>query len=655
MRPNSRAVFGFGLVLALVLSIVCASACESCGCGAPEAFVIATLTAMDGDGVERDVAAGVGQWRGVQVGARFSIGDGLKTTAPSQATVDFTGGGQLRVKPDTIIRFLVDGSQVGESVIDVQTGEALLMSGMAELRLRTHVGLAVIAPGTRIVLGREGAALNYAVELGEARFRSASGDETVLRAGESMDIEIGMAALRRKGVAEGPVADAGGIQAEIGEAVIAKIESAGVMVRAADARAQSPWQPLPKGERSLPSGTQLKLPAGTTIELSRGKDKARLSGAGEFVVGDGVVLVEAKQGGVYVDANAADVEILVPGGVIVARAGDGGSRGQVQVGPTSGMISVERGSIAYKDAAGSLELTSGEQHKFAIQALAQGGDSAPFTPGPDYSNLRVRAGESFVVHAPEVPVAIAFDASHKCKGEVALELGTVVASAKKQRGQGQGSANLLFPAGTRGYTARCVDERGGLGPIVARGSVQVLNDAGTRKLPPRPPTSEVETDGRTYSVYYQNQLPDIRVRWPNAPADQKYTLEIDGKAQPLAKPEHVFRSGSLRDGAHQLAFAAGSRRSRTTTVEVRFDNTAPTASLSAPTDRSFSPGASVSIEGVVLPAWKVSVDGGTITMEGAERFVGQVTTSAAKPDVAVRLTHPRLGTHYYLRRGVGSR
>jgi hypothetical protein len=94
---------------------------------------------------------------------------------------------------------------------------------------------------------------------------------------------------------------------------------------------------------------------------------------------------------------------------------------------------------------------------------------------------------------------------------------------------------------------------------------------------------------------------------------------------------------------------------RTTTVEVSFDNTAPTASLSAPADRSFAAGGSVMIEGVVLPAWKVTVDGGTITMQGAERFVGQVATRTAKPDVAVRLTHPRLGTHCYLRRALGSR
>lgn len=631
-----------------------ALACAGCDCGKQEPFALATLTAMDGTTVERDLAASVGAWQRAEVGARFALGDGVRTIAPAQAMLELTGGGQLRVRPGTTIRFLVDGTATGERAIDVQTGEALLISGAAELRLRTHVGLAVISPGTRLTLGRNGEAIDYSVEVGEAHFRDASGRDVTLRAGESMDVEIGMATLVPRGPRPAPApseAEAEPAPAA-GASVRATIHDA-VLARAADARPGSAWQTLPPGERELPAGTQLKLAQGATVELARGTDKARLTGAGEFVVGSGAVLVEARQGGVHVDATAADIEILVPGGVIVARAQDGGSSAQVQLGAGSGSLVVERGTVDFKHGGEDLELTGGAEHKFSFTATEPAEAEGAFTPGPDHASFGVRAGSSFVVHAPEVPVAIAFDVSHKCKGEVAVELSA--AGAKKQRGQGPGRANLLFPAGTRAYTARCVDARGALGPVIARGSVQVLHDAGTRKLPPRAPTSEIEADGRTYSVYYQNQLPDIRIRWPNPPPGNAYTLEVDGKSQALSKPEHVFRSGSLRDGTHALAFSAGDRRSRTTTVEVSFDNTAATASLSAPNDRSFAAGELVAIEGVVLPAWKVSVDGGTITMEGAERFVGQVQTSAATPDVAVRLTHPRLGTHYYLRRASGSR
>ncbi|HTU59987.1 MAG TPA: hypothetical protein VMF89_16155, partial [Polyangiales bacterium] len=88
--------------------------------------------------------------------------------------------------------------------------------------------------------------------------------------------------------------------------------------------------------------------------------------------------------------------------------------------------------------------------------------------------------------------------------------------------------------------------------------------------------------------------------------------------------------------------------------EVRFDNTAATASLNAPQDRGFNAGSEVEIEGVLLPAWKVSVDGGTIERVGESRFQGRITTSPSAPDFAVRLSHRKLGTHYYVRRAAES-
>jgi hypothetical protein len=633
----------FGSMLAVALLL---AACgDDCGCG-PSAPPIATLREMDGSAVARDFAGSVGQWETAAIGASFALGDGVRTTSPSQALLELAGGATLRVRPDSTVRFLAEGAADGERAIDVQTGEALLISGAVELRLRTHVGLAVIKAGSRVLLGRDGDALDYSVELGEARFREASGKEVTLHAGEKMSIDIGMASLRPRSQTGEALLAPKAIDVNIGAAVVrAAIKGAGVMARD---RGSDTWRPLEAGERDLLAGTQLRLPAGVSVDLMRGDDRAELIGAGEFVVGSGSVLVESKQGNVRVVARKADVEVIVPGGLIIARAADGGSAAKVQVGAGSGVVIAEEGTITFRGGSESVDMIAGQQHRFAL--AADTADAAGFEPGPDYRNLSVRAGDSFVVHAPQVPVAIAFDASHKCKGDVAIDLGQ-----SRQRGRGTGSANLSFSAGGRGYTVRCVDAKGAVSSIVARGSVQVLLDAGTRKLPPRAPTSQVDADGRTYSVYYQNQLPDIRVQWPNAPSAAQYTLDVDGKIQALGKPEHVFRSGQLRDGVHRLAFAAGERRSRTTTVEVSFDNAAPTASLSAPSDRGFSPGQAVTIEGVALPAWKVSVEGGTIGMEGGERFVGHVVTSAERPDVAVRLSHPRLGTHYYLRRAASSR
>jgi hypothetical protein len=195
-----------------------------------------------------------------------------------------------------------------------------------------------------------------------------------------------------------------------------------------------------------------------------------------------------------------------------------------------------------------------------------------------------------------------------------------------------------------------VSANGTPGRISARGDVRALEDPGTRDLPPRAPTSTVDTDGRTYTIYYQNQLPTIRVRWPNAPTAARYELKVDKQITIVPKPEYIFPSGSLRDGHHELTFAAEQRSSRMASVEVRFDNTTTTASLNTPSDRGFAAGDTVAIEGIALPAWKVSVDGGNIEKVTDGRFHGSIVTSANQPDFAVKISHPQLGTHYYVRR-----
>ena len=169
-----------------------------------------------------------------------------------------------------------------------------------------------------------------------------------------------------------------------------------------------------------------------------------------------------------------------------------------------------------------------------------------------------------------------------------------------------------------------------------------------------PTVSFIEADGRAYTVYYQNQLPEVSVSWPNAPHADRYQLTIDGKSSATKTPERVFRSGSLYDGLHHVYFTAGERRSRTTAFEIKFDNAAPKASLTSPRVRGFSAGDKVEIAGVALPRWKVSVEGGKIVVDADERFSGVVLTHPGRPDIAVRLQHPRLGTHYYLRRAATS-
>lgn len=624
-------------ILYAVLLSIAVSGCDGC-----RSASIARLIETQGDSVHRDFSNERTQWEGADVGATFSLGDGLRTGENSTAMLSLLDGSRLSVKASTTIRFLVDGAGEREQSVDVQSGEAIVFAGDKPLWLRTHVGLALLAPGSRAVLTRDGQNLALLIEIGQATFRDSSGVDRQLGPGERVLLDVGMAILRTGDEKAAPNAAAPG---PVPDAIHATVLHDGVRTRLRGAE----WKELARGEHDLEPGTGLRLPASSEVQVARGPQRARLLGAGEYVVGEGDAFVEALRGSVRVTAQDTDVEVRVPGGRIVARAAAGGSEAALRIDDREGVLEMERGIATFRGPSGDHEVLPGEAYRWTLASEVQTVRPEEVPP-PDYANVEVRAGESFVVHAPEVPVAVSFDFTKQCSGRGLLE--TV---QPKRRSIGEGRANLLLATGSRGYTLRCLDAHGAPGRIVARGNAHVLADAGTRQLPLRAPTSLVDADGRGYTIYYQNQLPEVRVRWPNPPQVKSYKLDVDGTVTSVVSPEHLFESGSLRDGVHRLTFEAAQRKSRTTTLDVRFDNTTATASLTAPVDRGFKVGDTVSIEGLALPAWNVSVRDGTIEKVGGDRFQGSVVTSAERPDIAVRLVHRRLGTHYYLRRASGSR
>lgn len=627
----SRRLRIVGLLVSVLLSVL-ASGCDRCG-SATEKRTLATLRALVGGGVTRDHAEQLLAWQPAHDGESLTLGDGARTDARSTAELAFITGATLALEPNTVVRLLPDEAGGHETALDVETGEAILRVAGGAMILRTHFGLATIAPESEVRLSRNGDALGFRVALGNLTFRDRQDAPVDLRSGDSVRIGIGMAVLELTR-AEQPPPAAPGIALEVLRGTAQVSEADGSL-----------GGTLEQGTHMVTPGTLLRLPQGAEVIVRRGAERVSLRGAGEFVVGVENALAEGHRGAMSLEALDVDVVVKVPGGTIIARGGAGGSAADVNIGPEQGKLVVARGRVSTDLLGNARDLTAGQE-----QSWQHAADPHAVKPGPSYRNMETKAGGSLVVHAPELPVAVGFEFASKCRGQGLLDV-----VGGRQQARGRGSANLLFEAGTRGYTLRCLSESGTPSKIVARGTVQVLADSGTRKLPPRAPTSNVDADGRTYQIYYQNQLPDVIVHWPNAPSTPPYQLEIDGQAPlTLEQPEHSFRSGALRDGSHALVFSAKGRRSRTTTVEVRFDNAAPKAALSAPADRSFHAGDRVSIEGVALPTWKVSVEGGTISMSPGERFSGEVLTSKERPDVAVRLSHPRLGTHYYLRRAAES-
>ena len=265
--------------------------------------------------------------------------------------------------------------------------------------------------------------------------------------------------------------------------------------------------------------------------------------------------------------------------------------------------------------------------------------------GPEVIDMAAAAGESLVIHDPRPPSAIGFSTA-KCPGTALLEVGF-----RKLETVGEGTVHGSFPAGTNRYRILCLlDDR----PI-AQGTVSVLHDAGNRRLPTSAPATRVDTDGRRYTVLYQNLLPKMSVRWPDAPPTGPFAVSVrsGGGVQRFASatPDYTFAAGALHEGSHELWFEAPAARSQNTVVIVQFDNAAPTASIAAPADGSFVPGAAVAVAGTALPGWTVSVGGRELAQDTQHRFSGQAQTSAGLRALAIRFESAQRGTQYYLRRG----
>jgi hypothetical protein len=188
------------------------------------------------------------------------------------------------------------------------------------------------------------------------------------------------------------------------------------------------------------------------------------------------------------------------------------------------------------------------------------------------------------------------------------------------------------------------------------GKITVYRDAGTSALPSKAPTTTVNTDGRSYTVLYQNLLPQISVRWPNAPAAPSYTLTITSNGsstnQTVSAASFSFAPGKLKEGQHAFLFRSSQgRSSRPAHATIRFDNAAPKASIMSPVEGGFGAGSSVRVSGIALPGWEVRARGAALPLDSEQRFSASV--GAGQRGLVLQFSHPARGTHHYLRRAAG--
>ncbi len=654
------------LSAAVLASGICmvSNGCKKCGYGGEDkGESLAELVEVHGK-IERDRADRVNLWEPAKVGARFMLGDGVRAGDNSSAVLKLKGGSKAHLKSRSMIRFLRSAPGSNVQGLDVEMGETEIVVGEKPVELKTRMGSARLKAGSRISLRKAKKGIEYRVKIGKAVFESKQGKKTEIGEGERIVVGIGMAVLARFDKEE-PVVEELGEQSlfpataqeaetvQQGEGVSAEVKGSGVRMRAGEG---GHWTEMSPGASGLAPRTTLNLPENTSVRVRRKSEMATLHGKGEFEIGTpDRPLVKALKGKVSLETKDTDVAVVVPGGVIIARGGEpGGTSASVDVKDGADtLVRTDKGRVDIEQPDRIQSLRAGEQ-----KTIAGGKSPARIEEGPKYADLSVRVGGSFTIHAPKPPVVVQFRFEERCPyGGVAQLLGK-----EERRSRGEKSANLLFTRGRSRYLVRCLGRWGFLQKkIVARGTVLTMRDSGRANLPRSAPVSTIEADGRHYSVSYQNQLPVITFRWPQAPSASSYSVILGSepggsKRLKTAKPTYVFKSGTIGDGMHRLQYeAAGAsgRKSKPTTLEIRFDNAAPKASLREPADGSFRPGQTVRVAGVAVPGWKISLNGGTISVDDQHRFTGEVAYTNRFRAIALRLVHKRRGVHYYLRRAAG--
>lgn len=348
-----------------------------------------------------------------------------------------------------------------------------------------------------------------------------------------------------------------------------------------------------------------------------------------------------------------------------------GSRVILRAAPDGGLELVMRvGHARIESIAGALTMVAGDRLAFAsngqprVAADAGVPSATDGAPRPAVAS-GIRAGridltmgpsDSLVVRDMHPPTAIGIETGGVCPGGAVIEWmeGTAVVAS----GAGSGTIPIAFPEGTQRFRVRCRDGETVREGSAGEGRVRILRSSGQNALPRAAPETTVDTDGRTYNVLYQNQSPALSVRWPGGPESGDIVLVAAGAGRTrrvsLHAPRHRFAPGTFADGTVRLHFEAtdSGRRSRETRVVMRFDPSAPSASLEGPLDGSFSPGGTARVSGSALAGWVVRASGVEIPIGADRRFAADVPVPA-NGVLVVTLSRPGQGTHLYVRRARG--
>jgi hypothetical protein len=598
---------------------------------------IAELTKADAP-VERQ--AGSGAWSGADVGTKYFLGDAART-ADGTAELKLAGAALIKMSPYTVLRFGDAGKGVAK--IGVELG-AIELSGGGNYGL--DVGDVKLNNGGTIRITAQGQGKS-SIELlvGAAQVSQLDGAVVDLIIGQPLDLGIGPIEVKK-------VVDAGVPDAPPDAAVVVISEDGTIEVTGKKAEIQRPgstkWEPLPAGVGKLEKGSKLRLGAATTAKLVANGVTLSLAGGSRMTIGDNLLFgLELGVGTASVPA-ATSGKVDVPGGTVQL---DGtptlGAKARLDVNAKGeAKVAVLEGSakLVGKGTGAELALRTGETAN-----VAKAGNIQQKAKIPDYYDIKVTVGEPFfVIHDPRGSTAIQFDFGGKCGGGGTIEMDTDARFRTARVTGGKDSANILAEANYYYYRLLCG------GSTAASGKVQIRRDSGTRPLPKDPPSNPIDPDGRTWRISYQSVVPNVKVKVPGTA--KKYTVHLAtggvDEVYESTKSLVTIEGKKLKEATYTYWVERdGVKLDKVSTLIIDFDQTAPQVYIESPANGKPFP-ADVDVRGAVLPGWTAQVAGVEIPIDkSTRRFKAKVPPPTGAQALAIRLSHPQRGVHFYLRRG----
>jgi hypothetical protein len=259
----------------------------------------------------------------------------------------------------------------------------------------------------------------------------------------------------------------------------------------------------------------------------------------------------------------------------------------------------------------------------------------------------------FTIHDPKGATAVKFDFGGKCPGGGVIEMDHDPRFRTAKVSGGKDSANVLATTGgVWHYRLRC-STGGSEGGAVASGRLLVVRDDGRRPLPKEPPHFPIDTDGRTYRTGYQSLIPNMKFNTPNLGAGT-YTLHLatGGAEQTFesTKPSFDVPGSKLKEGTFTYWVEHGGTKSKISTLILEFDQKAAQVYIEAPANGAPWTG-DIDVRGATLPGWTATIDVNELPVDSKNRFHAKVQPPREAKALAIRLSHGKLGTHFYLRRG----